>query len=131
MRFELVGAGIGGLHDAEPDHTRDYTAQRRKCEEEWFRVASSAHQPSPPRALLPQQRHNPLSSSLSLSFSSLESGRVGIDPSSSLVLLVTQESGSSVLPHRLNLYYDRPIKIGPNPAQALIARNLFKIGANK
>lgn len=58
--LELVVAGAGELHHAVADDARDNAAQRREGEEEGLGVARPPHQPPPPRALLPQDRHLPL-----------------------------------------------------------------------
>jgi len=55
--LELLIAGAGELHHAIADHTRDDAAQCREGEEEGLRVTRPPHQPPPPSALLPQDRH--------------------------------------------------------------------------
>ena len=57
--LELLIAGAGELHHAIANHTRDDAAQCREGEEEGLRVTRPPHQPPPPSALLPQDRHLP------------------------------------------------------------------------
>lgn len=57
--LELVGAGAGGLHDAEAEDAGDDAAEGRERHEEGLGVPRPPHQPPPRRALLPQDRHLP------------------------------------------------------------------------
>ena len=59
MGLELLVAGAGEPHHAVADNAGDDAAQRREGEEEGLRVTRPPNQPSPPRALLPQDRHLP------------------------------------------------------------------------
>lgn len=54
MGLELLVAGAGELHHAVADYAGDDAAQRREREKEGLRVTRPPNQPSPTRALLPQ-----------------------------------------------------------------------------
>lgn len=57
--LELVGAGAGGVHDAEAEDAGDDAAEGGERDEEGLGVPRPPHQPPPRRALLPQDRHPP------------------------------------------------------------------------
>lgn len=53
MGFELVAAGVGELHHAVANHSRNDAAYGRERKEERFRFASPSHDPFP-------RHHRPL-----------------------------------------------------------------------